>query len=334
MLPIGKIPPELLEKIFLGQPEHPELILGPGIGLDCAVIDVGDRLLALKSDPITFVTEAIGWYAVQVNANDIATVGGRPRWFLPTLLLPENETNAELVEGIMEQVRRACSKLGILLVGGHTEVTHGLDRPLLAGMMIGELSREELVTPRGAQPGDTLLLTKGVPIEGTVILAREFEHQLRGDLGAGEIQLAKDFLFSPGISVVRDSQLACQAGRVHAMHDPTEGGIAAALWELAAASGRTMLIDPHLIPVPQVSNKICRLFELDPLASIASGALLLSVHPEDAQQIGGALKRGGIPCAAIGRVEAGEAVVFALEEGKRRPFPRPQRDEIAKLFDG
>ena len=153
------------------------VLFGPGIGRDCAVVDAGKNLLVFKSDPITFTADQIGWYAVQVGANDIATMGALPRWYLATLLLPEGKTDSSLVENITEQIFAACREMEISLIGGHTEITYGIDRPILVGTMIGEVARHELVTPQGIHAGDHILLTKGVPIEGTAILAREVTWQ-------------------------------------------------------------------------------------------------------------------------------------------------------------
>ena len=206
-LPVGKLPHDLLARLLARAPaDDPRILLGPGSGLDCAVIDLGDRLLALKSDPITFTADQIGWYAVQVNANDIATTGAQPRWMLATLLLPEGKTTAGDVEAIFEQITHACRELGISLIGGHTEVTHGFDRAVVCGTMIGEVERGRLVTPRGAKPGDRLLLTKGVPVEAVSILAREFAGKLAGLLSEEELQAARGYLLRPGISVVRDAR--------------------------------------------------------------------------------------------------------------------------------
>jgi hydrogenase expression/formation protein HypE len=169
-LPVGKLPPELLARLInLGQTSDPRLLIGPGIGLDCAVLDFGERLLVLKTDPITFATDEIGWYAVHVNANDIATTGGEPRWMMMTLLLPENAATPALAETIAAQVHQACRELGITVVGGHTEITYGLDRPILVGCMLGEVERSELIVPTGATPGDRVLLTKGVPLEAAAL---------------------------------------------------------------------------------------------------------------------------------------------------------------------
>ncbi|UCH25618.1 MAG: AIR synthase family protein [Trueperaceae bacterium] len=333
-LPLGKLPAELLAKLLASAPARaPRLVLGPGVGLDCAVLEFGDTMLVLKSDPVTFASDEIGWYLVQVNANDIATTGATPRWLLSTVLLPEGQATTSMAENINRQVYRACSELGIAVIGGHTEITHGLDRPILMGTLIGEVARDRLVTPRGVRPGDRLLLTKGVPIEATALLAREFPDRLRGGLSKAELQQAREFLYTPGISVLRDAQLALEAGEVTAMHDPTEGGLLSALWELAEAGGVSLQVDLSKVAVPPLAARICRLLELDPLAAIASGALLLTVVPDDASRIAGALRDQGIACREIGWVETGPAAVWHSRSEGRTLVMRPERDEVARAFE-
>ena len=332
-LPVGKLPADLLARLLAQSPaSDPRVLLGPGIGLDCAVLDFDSTLLVLKSDPITFATDEIGWYAVQVNANDIATSGADPRWMMVTLLLPEGQTTVEYVEGISRQLQAACRAIGVSIIGGHTEITYGLDRPIILGVMIGEVSRERLVTPRGAAPGDHILLTKGVPIEATALLAREFPERLEGILQPDEINQAREFLYQPGISVLADARYACRAGRVTAMHDPTEGGLLAALWEMAEACGHAMAVDFSLVTIPPLARRVCEVFGIDPLAAIASGALLLTAVAEDAAEICLALESEGIPCTIIGRVEAGSASVISVAGEQRQTALRPTRDEIAKVF--
>ncbi len=334
ILPVGKLPAPLLAKLLAQAPtEDAQVLLGPGLGLDCAIVDIGDRLLVYKSDPITFATAEIGWYAVQVNVNDLATVGATPRWLLATLLLPENQTTPTLAEQICQQLYRACRSLNITVIGGHTEITYGLDRPILAGTLIGEVAPDRLVTPQGVQPGDRVLLTKGVPIEGTAILAREFPERLKDTLDQTELDLAQSFLYQPGISVLREAQLALDAGRVTAMHDPTEGGLVTALWELAEASARSFYIDPAVVPVPALANRVCRAFELDPLATIASGALLLTAPAGEADNIRLALEQASIPCTEIGYVEAGPVSVWRKLATTYEIWARPQRDEIARVYE-
>lgn len=334
-LAVGKLPVDVLAPLLdrLGV-DDPRVVLGPGIGLDCAVVDGGDRLMVYKSDPITFATDEIGHYLVQVNANDIATTGAVARWLLVTLLLPEGRTTAETARGIMAQVHAACSALGIVVIGGHTEITAGLDRPIAVGAMVGEVARERLITPRGARAGDRLLITKGVPIEATSLLAREFPQRLRDVLSPQELGAARDFLHAPGIGVTRDARVAITAGRVTAMHDPTEGGVASALWEMAEASALTVSVDPSRIPIPALARRVCVAFGIDPLASIASGALLIAVDPADSDAVCAALRRDGIDCAAIGALHDGPPRVERVDGGVPEIWPRPEVDAIAAVYAG
>jgi hydrogenase expression/formation protein HypE len=333
--PVGKLPPELLARLLIRAPGFDHRVrLGPGIGLDCAVIEYGENYLVFKSDPITFATDQIGWYAVQVNANDIATSGAEPKWMLMTLLLPEQGSGEDLVERIFEQVYRACGEIKVSLIGGHTEITHGILRPILIATMIGEVEHNHLVTPRGAKPGDFVMLTKGVPIEATALIAREFPERLKGIISTIEIRQAVDYLFQPGISVLRDAHIATHAGEVSAMHDPTEGGLLAALWELAEASAVSIQIDSQAVPVPSLSRRICQSLDLDPLCSIASGALLLTVHPAHAAGIIQALNVAEIACAAIGVVGMPPVAVWDKSESGPVILPRPERDAITRLYEG
>ena len=339
-LPVGKLPAKILAG-FLGRItlNDPRVLVGPGIGLDCAVIEFGETLLVFKSDPITFATEEIGWYAVHVNANDIATTGAVPRWILTTLLLPEGRTTPEIADQIHDQITASCEEIGVTIIGGHTEITHGLDRPILVVTMIGEVNRDKLVTPRGAQPKDRILLTKGVPIEATAILASEFTRDLLSVLGKTEIETARDYIKQPGISVLRDARVALRTGKVTAMHDPTEGGLYAALWELSEASQQSLWIDPSTVPVSSLSGRICQAMGIDPLGAIASGALLLTTSPKDAQKIRNSITDAGILCVEIGYVMTADdfhvtrrPAVWYPTAGGLQSLPRPDRDEIASLF--
>jgi hydrogenase maturation factor len=334
-LPLGKLPAPLLEQLISKAPiSDSRVLLGPGIGLDCAVIDIGHSLLVFKSDPITFASDEIGWYCVQVCANDIATTGAEPRWMLTTLLLPEDSATETQVTEITNQIYRACQSMDISLVGGHTEVTHGIDHPILMGTMIGEVDHDQLITPQGAGFGDSILLTKGVPIEAAAILAREFPHLLNTLLTPDELRTAADMLYLPGIGITRDARIARDTGHVTAMHDPTEGGLAAALWELAQASGTTLIIRRDAIPIPDLAGRICAHFQLDPLAAIASGALLMTVSSADTEAVCGRLHAEGIACSEIGRISCGPGgVLEELKTGECVPLARPERDEIARFFE-
>jgi hydrogenase maturation factor len=335
-LPVGKLRAEALKKLFDKYVSADERVLvGPKIGEDAAVIEMGDRYLVATTDPITFATDEIGWYALQVNANDLAVRGARPRWFLATLLLPEQATTDALVEQIFSQIGQACEEMEVSLVGGHTEVTHGLDRPIVVGTMLGEVSRDKLVTTRGARVGDALLLTKGVPLEGAAIVAREKEAELlRRGLPPSLLERAKNFLHWPGISVVPEAMLASEVAPVHSMHDPTEGGVATALMELAEASQVGLRVERERIPVLPEGERLCRELGLDPLGTIASGSLLLALAPADAALVLHACAREGIDCAFVGQVVPEAEGVVLVERGHTRPMPTFPQDEIAKLFGG
>ncbi len=331
---IGKLPPDLLKKLLQNAPILDDRILsGPGIGIDCAVIKMGEKALAVKTDPITFVSNEIGWYAVQVCANDIVTTGSKPLWYLATVLFPEKDTTQTMVEEIGNQIYKTCAGLGISVIGGHTEVTTGLDRPIVVGTMIGEVECDHLLSPTDSRPGDHVLLTKGVPIETTAIIAREFKGKLLGALSREEIEEAANYLYDPGISVVKDAQIALAAGTVHAMHDPTEGGLAAALWEMSDACGHGIMFDPGKVYIPALAQKVCDVFGIDPLASIASGALLMSVPEDNVNKICKALSGSEIHCVDIGHVVDKSHGLVTADNGKERVYPRPERDEIATLFD-
>lgn len=333
-LPLGKPDPQHLQRL-LSRYTHGgiRIVVGPSIGEDATVIDFGDRYLVAKTDPITFATDEIGWYAVNVNANDVAAMGATPCWFLATILLPEDRTTDELMEEVFAQISNACARLAVAFVGGHTEVTYGLDRPIVVGQMLGEVAKDRLITTAGARAGDAILLTKGAGIEATAIVAREREDELRGRLSGAELERARNFLYAPGISVVLDAALATASGDVHAMHDPTEGGLATGLYELAWASGLGLILERDAVPVDPLTAKLCRLFDLDPLGVIASGALVLAVRPQDASRIIQRLEEAGIAAARIGEMRPAEEGVKMRVAGRLVDLPRFPQDEITKLFD-
>jgi hydrogenase expression/formation protein HypE len=250
---------------------------------------------------------------------------------MATLLLPEDTSDEALVTSIFDQIDRACTSVGAMLIGGHTEITTGLDRPILAGSMLGEVEPDRLITPRGARPGDQILLTKGVPIEATSILAREFPERL-AHLHPETLDRARGYLHDPGISVVPEALAAADAGGVTAMHDPTEGGLAAGLWEMAEAAQVGLSIDQDAIPVPPEAFEICAALDINPLEAIASGALLLTVNPKSSDQICTAIEEIGTVVSMIGQVTEGHNVAMR-SRGVEKPLAWPPRDALARLFE-
>jgi len=332
----GKLSPEFLEKFlkkYRGARDN-RLVVGPKYGEDAAIIDDGNKYLVVKTDPITFATDATGWYAVNVNANDIATRGAKPKWYQCTILLPEKKTTKKIVEKIFQQTSEACKQLGVAITGGHTEVTYGLDRPIVVGSMLGEVEKSKLVTTCGAKVGDHIILTKGIVIEGTSIIAREKECELKTKGYSKKfIESCKQFLYDPGISVVKDALSANQAAKVNCMHDPTEGGIANGLYEIARASGNGLLIYENKIPIFDESRVLCKEYSLNPLGAITSGSLLLTANPSETKKILQSYKNNGIPASIIGQVENKKyGMKIISSDGKMKNLAHSEKDEITKLF--
>lgn len=332
-MPAGKLPVRLLDSLLRKYSSGaPGLIVGPSVGIDSAIIDTGGALLAAKSDPITFVSENIGEYAVYVNANDIAVMGGVPRWFLATVLLPEGKATAKTAREVFAQVGRACASVGAALAGGHTEVTDAVRRPLVAGHMLGTLELKRPITSSGARSGDVLILTKGIAIEATSVIARVLATELKRTFPLPFIKKCAAFFRVPGISVVKDARAAMRGGAVHAMHDPTEGGLSAALHELSIASHRTIAVEEELIHVFPETKALCAHFGIDPLGAISSGALLISAAEKEAAGIIRSLGRAGIPSGAIGRVGPKGLSVRIVSGGKTKKLKHFERDELTKIL--
>jgi hydrogenase maturation factor len=334
-LPLGKLNFNILEELLQKYPGvfDERLVIGPKVGEDAAVLDFPNRYLIAKTDPITFATDEIGWYAVHVNANDVAIRGARPRWFQPAILLPEDHATKTLVEEIFRQISRACQDLGVTIVGGHTEITHSLDRPIVVGSMFGEVDKGKLVTTSGARPGDDILLTKGIVIEGTAIIAREKYQDLR-KRGYDEefIRRCMDFLYEPGISVVKDALLANQF-EIHSMHDPTEGGLATGLYEMARASRVGMIIYGDKIDLLSDSQRLCAEYGLDPLGTITSGTLILAADRENSKKVLKVYLNSGVRASMVGKVKEKSFGIKILKDGRKSDLKWSEKDEITGIFE-
>jgi hydrogenase expression/formation protein HypE len=327
-LPPGKIPVDILKEVVfknLGA-ERKEVTVGPSAGIDGAVLDLGDKSLVVSMDPITGAVERIGWLAVNVNANDVATFGVEPAFLFSCMLLPEN-SERKLVEAISTQMNAAAKDLGIAIVGGHCESTPGLANPIVVCCIMGMTGKNGYVTAGGAKPGDKLILTKSAGIEGTAILATDREKELQKTLSAAVLEKAKNFWNQ--ISVVKDALTSYKTGDVHAMHDPTEGGVAGGIHEMADASNVGVKVFEDAIPVQPETAKICSHFQIDPLQLIGSGALLISAEAGSADQIVRSLKLERIQASVIGEFtgNAGQRVL-TQKGGRVKVLPRPLSDHL------
>lgn len=341
LLPAGKLPASLLTRLLGKLPTaHPQLILGPAVGEDAAVIDWAlgggehqSPLLVAKSDPITFATDEIGYYAVTVCANDLAVTGARPLFYLPTILLPATQTDVGLVERIFQQIGESCRRLGIVVAGGHSEITPTVNQPVVAGTMLGAVLRSHMIAGSGAQLGDVVLMVGTAPIEGASIIAREMRQVLldRG-WSQAELDQAANYLYAPGISVLQPALLAAGHGLVTAMHDPTEGGVATGLVELAVAADLGLTVDLDALLFSDLAVRLCAAFDLDPLGVIASGALLATTPVEKADALQSLWQAQGWPVAQVGRMVAKEQGIVAYRQGVQVKFPHFGTDEITKLW--
>ncbi|RLI10215.1 hydrogenase [Candidatus Bathyarchaeota archaeon] len=327
-LPHGKIPVEILRDIVfrnLGV-KRKEVILGPSVGFDGAVLDIEDKSLIVSIDPITGAVERIGWLAVNINANDVATFGVKPEFLFSCILLPEG-ADRETVETICAQMDKAARELEIAIAGGHCEVTLGIKNPIVVGCIMGLTEKGNYVTAGGAKPGDKLILTKSAGIEGTAILASDRESQLRKAVDSSTLKRAKEFFKK--ISVVKEAILAFKTGGVHAMHDPTEGGVLGGIYEMTDASNVGVKVFEEKIPVEQETVEICEFFQIDPLQLISSGALLVSVDSNLADKIVETLKTHGIEASVIGEfLESSSKRVLIEKSGTAKNMVRPLSDHL------
>jgi hydrogenase expression/formation protein HypE len=327
-LPPGKIPIDILQEVvFKNLGAHrKEVVLGPTAGIDGAVLDIGNRSLIVSMDPITGAVEHIGWSAVNVNANDVATFGVEPVFLVSCIMLPEN-ADRRTVEVICSQMDAAAKDLGIAIVGGHCESTPGLANPIVVGCVMGLTDKGNYVTAGGVKVGDKLILTKSAGIEGTAILASDREQQLTKALNAEMLSNAKKFYSH--ISVVKDALTAYRTGGVHAMHDPTEGGVAGGIHEMADASNLGVKVFEDRIVVEPETAKICRYFEVDSLQLIGSGALLIAAEAEKTSEIIENLRKEKIYAAEIGEFGSNfHKRLLIRKDGSVQDLPRPVSDHL------
>ncbi|MFW9785197.1 MAG: AIR synthase family protein [Candidatus Heimdallarchaeota archaeon] len=313
------------------------VILGSKIGEDAAVVNIpGDNYLVVKTDPITFATDQIGYYVVNINVNDIVCTGAKPKWFQSTILLPEDSTTSALIENIFRDIHKTCQSMGIAVIGGHTEITPNLDRPIVIGSLLGEVEKENLILTSGAEPGDALILTKGIFIEGTSIIAREKENELiRKNLDFEFIERCKGFLFNPGISVYKEANIATSNFKIKSLHDPTEGGVATGIAEMTIASNTGVILEREKIDnsiLPEAS-KLSKIFDIDPMGTISSGSLLIAINDEFYGELIDLLRKNNIYAEKVGYfVNKDKGLNIREVDGSFNPLFYSETDEITKLF--
>lgn len=325
---IGKVSETVLKRSIFKQihTKRDEVLLGAGVGEDCAAVKLSPReIFVISTDPITGTVKDVGMLAIQITANDLASSGAEPVGVMLTVLLPE-EIEEEDIREMMRQVEEACAHFHIQVMGGHTEVTRAVTQPVISVTGVGKVREDRLVSTAGAKPGQDILVTKWIGIEGTSIIAKEKEKELLERFSQAFVDTAKGF--DQYLSVLPDSRIAVEHG-VSAMHDVTEGGIYGALWEVAEASGIGLEIDLKAIPIRQETIEICEYFELNPYYLISSGCMLMAA--DQGHDLVRKLEAAGIPAAVIGKATDGKARRI-WNGGEESYLERPKTDELYKIY--
>jgi len=332
-LAAGKVPLAVLERSvfpFLGSPSK-RVLIGAAVGEDTPIIDMGDRVLVVKANPITGAEKNIGKLAVNINANDVAARGAKPLWFLNIILLSEGTQEKELLK-VMSEIDEACRRLNIQIIGGHTECTPNLKSPIIAGFMLGEAPKDKYITGKNVKPGDHILLTKGAGIEGTGIIASDFTNELKLKVSTRTLARAKKFI--ERISIVEEALKAVEAGGIHSMHTPTEGGIINGLAELGEAGSIGLRVEEKLIHLEPETRAICEALSIDPLKLISSGSLLLTVDPKRSENVINVLKEAGFEVTKIGEVLSNKNKrILIRKNGLIEKIKPVYQDELFRLLE-
>lgn len=325
---IGKVPENVLKRAVFKQIKHtrPEVLLPPGVGEDCAAIETKeDEVLVFSTDPITGATKGVGRLAVHITANDLASAGAEPVGILTCILLPPR-TREKKLHDLMEEIVMTANALRIQVMGGHTEVTDVVNRPVITVTGVGKVKKDCLVSTGGMQPGDDLVMTKWAGLEGTGIIVQEKREELSARLPQELLDAAEKL--GQEISVIPEAAVGVQHG-VTAMHDVTEGGIFGALWEMGEASGTGLTVDLEKIPIRQETIEICEFYDINPYMLISSGSMLMATPKGNllVEQ----LQEKGIAAAVIGRAVEGHDRIVRSGEEKRFLEPAGS-DHLYKIY--
>lgn len=326
---IGKLRSEQLEDMIFQKLKNKreEVLVRPGIGRDCAVVDYGDQLCVLSTDPITGTATNIGKLVVHITCNDIAADGVAPLGIMLTIMLPPETTEAD-VENIMNDIIAEADKINVDILGGHTEVTDAVNRVVISATGIGKKLKSRLEGAKKPASGDLLILTKGSGIEGTGIICYDKEEELKQALGAEVVEQGKQFLEK--LSVVKEGVIGGENG-AKLMHDVTEGGLLGGVWEISVLSKLGVRLWKDKLPVNPVTDLVCSHFGIDPLKLMSSGSMLILADAEDSEKILGELSGVGIEAWVIGKLEDGEKRVM-MDGNLELEIESPESDELYKVL--
>jgi hydrogenase expression/formation protein HypE len=324
---IGKLSNEQLKQIVLKQINYKrdDVLLRSDVGEDCAGIAFGDEICLLTTDPITGSASEVGKLAVHISCNDIASNGAAPIALLLTILAPESTTEEELSQ-VMAQAHLEASKLNVEIIGGHTEITDAVNRIVVSSTAVGKQKKEDFITNKKIQMGDLILMTKFAGVEGTGIIAYEKEAILDQYLSEDELKTAKEFLNL--ISVVKEGVIAGKHN-VTSMHDVTEGGVLGALWEICEGGGLGGIVTYENIPIHPVTEKICEFFNINPLRLISSGTMMITISPDDYNELKEDFEKNNLSLECIGVVTAKD--IYLEKRGRLTYVTPPDKDELYKV---
>lgn len=327
---VGKLSNDDLHRIISGKTGavRDEVMVRPGIGEDCAVLEFGEYGCVLSTDPITGSSSEVGKLAVHISCNDVVSSGGVPMAIMITILAPTSASLEDL-ENIMIQASDESKKLNVEIVGGHTEITEAVNRIVVSVTAIGKNSKEKIVKTAGAMAGDAMIMTKMVGLEGSGIIAYEKEQELKNTLSDEELKEAKSYL--DRISVVREGLIATGVG-VNSMHDVTEGGIIGAIFELCSSAGVGCRVDYSLLPISNVTKKISKFYSIDPLKLISSGSMLITVSEEKKELLMESFKKEGVEAYEIGKMTESRNIEMLMENGHVQHIVSAEVDELYKVI--
>lgn len=327
---IGKIPTEILQEIVFSniQRRRREVLVAPGVGEDCAVIDFGEYVCVMSSDPITGAARDIGSLAVHISCNDIASNGVAPLGIMMTILAPPGTTKEELAQ-VMADANQAAASINVEIIGGHTEITDAVNKMVISTTALGRQLKKQMISTGGAQRGDAVVMTKHAGLEGMAIIATDLYDRLIKTFDAALLQELQSY--GKDISVVKEGVIAGDLGIVNSMHDATEGGILGALWEIAEASDLGIEVYFDKIPLRLETKRLAEALDIDPYRLISSGVMVMTVAQEHKNTLIDTLKQAGIPAAEVGRIIEKERIL--LKQGIRTPLEAPQVDELYKVIE-
>ncbi len=317
-----------------------EVRVGPSFGTDISIIDLPNGYeMALTSDPLSYIPnlglEESAWLSVHLMANDMATTGIAPQYAQFVLNLP-SYVSAHDFEVYWQYIHSFCQQIGVAITGGHTSRFQGLDSTIAGGgTMISTAPKGQMLCSQWAQPGQDIVVTKQAALVATSILARSFPNTVK-NLSGNEVYQEACALFYQ-TSSLSEALIAAHFNHhtpksITAMHDVTEGGILGAIYEMAVASGCGALVEAERLPLGNIPQSVCGVFNIDPAYSVGAGSMIMAVAPNSTAALLKTLEENHIAATCVGRFTApSEGVHLLSAQGSQNIIP-PDTDPYWAAF--